>query len=221
MTSGSKEQWLSDRFLVLTSREGMVRQMQTTAHTESNSFLPAFATWLSSLGTDSARLGEALGHSSLDRECRELFAGGLNYLFRSLDLVPDGIDDIGYLDDAFVLRVACELGLRHYDSAESDVSLPDELFGFADDCEIIREFLGEDYSRFEDYVRGLRVGTARGRDVVDIVSDSATCEAFLSDVRGFATNFEAPTFAAEERNLVKLKAFFSARLPRRRDSMLG
>ena len=33
-------------------------------------------------------------------------------------------------------------------------------------------------------------------------------------MRGFAKTYEAPSFAREERNLIKLKAFFDAKLPK-------
>lgn len=183
--------------------------------------MQTFGGWLASLGDDARRLSALLEESVFPEPMRETIAGGLNYLFRSLDLVPDGIDDIGYLDDAFVLRVATEQALRHYNSAEHDAEIDEAVLRLADDCEHVREFLGADYSRLEDYVQGLHEGAARGRDAEQIISNPEVRNAFLTDVRKFAEGFEPPTFRADERNLVKLKAFFSARLPRRRDSMLG
>ncbi len=137
----------------------------------------------------------------------------MNYLFKSLDLIPDGIDDIGYLDDAFVLRVAAEL------ASDGDISgVPADrmrsLGRLANDCDIIREFLGKDYDRLKAYVKGLRKGAARGRSVQDILEDESTQQSFVDDVRNFVRGFEAPSFSREEKNLVKLKAFFDAKLPR-------
>ncbi len=37
---------------------------------------------------------------------------------------------------------------------------------------------------------------------------------FLDDVRGFAKSYESPSFSREEKNLIKLKAFFDAKLPK-------
>jgi uncharacterized membrane protein YkvA (DUF1232 family) len=51
-------------------------------------------------------MADALG-AAIPDGARRALASGLNYVFKSVDLIPDGIDDIGYLDDAFVLRVAC------------------------------------------------------------------------------------------------------------------
>jgi hypothetical protein len=50
--------------------------------------------------------------------------------------------------------------------------------------------------------------------VADILDDATTQASFLSDLRGFARNYQAPSFAREEKNLVKLKAFFDAKLPK-------
>jgi hypothetical protein len=50
--------------------------------------------------------------------------------------------------------------------------------------------------------------------VQDILHNAEVQSAFLSDLRGFAQAYQAPNFAREEKNLVKLKAFFDAKLPR-------
>ena len=63
-------------------------------------------------------------------------------------------------------------------------------------------------------MKGLRKGAARGRSVQDILEDETTQQSFVDDVRNFVRGFEAPSFSREEKNLVKLKAFFDAKLPR-------
>ena len=175
-------------------------------------FLDTFPNWLRSLGDDAESLASLLEAEGMPREAHEAVAGGLNYLFKSLDLIPDGIDDIGYLDDAFVLRVVADLAARESSDAEPEqLKVLGEL---ANDCEIIREFLGEDYERLEAYVKGLRKGAARGRSVADILSETEVRDELLSDVRGFSGSYESPSFAREEKNLIKLRAFFDAKLPK-------
>ena len=175
-------------------------------------YLDVFPTWLRSLGEDAEKLGGTLDGSGLSDPARESVAGGLNYLFKSLDLIPDGIDDIGYLDDAFVLRVAADLAAN----ADGDSS-PEALktiSALANEADVVREFLGKDYARLEAYVKGLKKGAARGRAVPDILSDAGVRGEFLDDVRGFAKGYDAPSFSREEKNLIKLKAFFDAKLPK-------
>jgi hypothetical protein len=170
-------------------------------------YLEMFPAWLRSLGEDTAALGQMVGGDGFD-EARRYVVAALNYLFKSLDLIPDGIDDLGFLDDAFVLRVAASLALAENPAAKTDL-----LGRLSDDARSIKEFLGADYARLETYVRGLRKGAARGRTVEDIMSDAATREAFVGEVSSWATAFQAPTFTRDQKTLVKLKAFLGAKLP--------
>ena len=68
--------------------------------------LDTFPEWLRTLATDASDLAQVLTAQGTPESVRRYIAGGLNYLFKSLDLIPDGIEDLGFLDDAFVLRVA-------------------------------------------------------------------------------------------------------------------
>lgn len=176
-------------------------------------YLDTFPDWLRSLGDDAENLASLLEEEKFSEGGREAVAGGLNYLFKSLDLIPDGIDDIGFLDDAFVLRVAADLAAQE-DSGDVDPEKLKILGELSNQCETIREFLEGDYVRLENYVKGLRKGAARGRSVGDILADREVLDDLLSDVRGFSRSYEAPSFAREEKNLIKLRAFFDAKLPK-------
>lgn len=176
-------------------------------------YLETFPTWLRSLGEDAEQLASLLEQPALAATAREYIAGGVNYLFKSLDLIPDGIDDIGYLDDAFVLRVAAELSQAE-DVGDLDAEGMKLLARLTNEADLVREFLGKDYGRLEAYVKGLRKGAARGRAVSDILTDPGTQTEFIEDVRGFAKTYDSPKFTKDEKNLVKLKAFFDAKLPR-------
>ncbi len=176
-------------------------------------YLDTFPTWLRSLGDDAEHLSSVLEADGVGSVAREAVAGGINYLFKSLDLIPDGIDDIGYLDDAFVLRVAADLATQG-DTGDIPADKLKVLAGLAGDCDLIREFLGGNYARLESYVKGLRKGAARGRAVADILADATVMGELLSDVRGFARSYSAPSFSREEKNLIKLRAFFDAKLPK-------
>ncbi len=180
-------------------------------------FLDAFANWISSLGQDAEALVNLLDPTAggfgppdaaaLSDAGRRSIAAGLTYVLRSLDLIPDGIDDIGYIDDAFMLRLATE-------PAGTGGATDATVERLAADCALIREFLGADYARLETYVRGLDKGVARNRSVDRLVADEATLGEFVRDIRAFARSYRPPAFGREEKNLVKLKAFFDARLPR-------
>ncbi len=177
-----------------------------------STYLETFPGWLRNLGLEAEDMVQLLLVPGVAQDAREAIAGGINYLFKSLDLIPDGIDDIGYLDDAFVLRVAADLACRE-SLGEATDEQAETLRRLAGECDTVRNFLGDHYPRLETYVVGLRNGAARGRSVADILGDDEICKELVSDVSGFAQSFESPSFAQEEKNLIKLKAFFDAKLP--------
>jgi uncharacterized membrane protein YkvA (DUF1232 family) len=170
-------------------------------------FLETFPEWLRTLGDDASALADSLAAGDAPEEARRVLAGALNYLFKSVDLIPDGIDDIGYLDDAFVLRLAAS-------QAAAVGGAGDAVVALARDAELVRDFLGADHARLDRYVTGLRKGAARGRTVDAIVADAAVRRELTADVAGFAREYVAPSFTREPRTLIKLRAFFDARLPR-------
>ena len=176
-------------------------------------YLDVFPGWLHSLAGDAEALGAVLQARAGSDGAREAIAAGLNYMFKSLDLVPDGTDDIGYLDDAFVLRIAADLALRE-DTTGVGADMLRDLNRLASDADTVRGFLGADFARLEAYVIAQRKAAARGRSAHDIARDAATCTAFLSDVRGFAKGYQPPNFGREDKNLVRLRAFFDAKLPK-------
>ncbi len=175
-------------------------------------YLDTFPAWLRSLGEDIDSVLAAAGE--LGDEGKRQLVAGINYLFKSLDLIPDGIDDIGYLDDAFVLRVSCSL------VAEGDLSAVAEdkaaaIKALAGQAELVREFLGDEtYQRLVTYTKNLIDSSARGRQVAEIAADDTVWSEFASEVRAFSKGYEAPPFSREERNLIKLRAFFDAKLPK-------
>jgi uncharacterized membrane protein YkvA (DUF1232 family) len=170
-------------------------------------YLEAFAAWLGKLGEDAEQLAAVLSNAEVAPVARQAVAGGLNYLFKSLDLIPDGIDDIGYLDDAFVLRVAARQAV--------DAGVSEQVLArLGGEAQLVQAFLGQNYPRLDRYVTGLRTGAARGRTVQEILASEKTLEDFSGDVKNFAGTYSAPAFSRDPKSLIKLSAFFDAKLPK-------
>ncbi len=171
--------------------------------------LEAFPEWLKGLGSDISALAELLADDQLELGARRWVAGGVNYLFKSLDLIPDGIEVLGFIDDVFVVRVAARRALAEAgDGAASAV-----LTRLASDAELIEAFLQEDFARLETYVGGLSQVAARGRTVDDVVGDAGLREQFINEAKAWAANYDAPGFTRDEQILVKLRAFLATKLP--------
>ena len=99
--------------------------------------LDEFPRWLDELAADSTALAELLSDETLSEAGRTRIAAGLNYLFKSLELIPDGVEDLGLLDNAFVLRVSAAL------AEDGNTPVPDLVKRLARDAELVDEFLGE------------------------------------------------------------------------------
>ena len=173
--------------------------------------LDAFPDWLRSLADDARALASLLEGEG-DSVARRRSAAALNYLFKSLDLIPDGLEDLGYIDDAFVIRAAAEAVKR-----EAEAELAEDSTGtlarLAGEAELVQEFLGSEYERLTKYVAGLAQGAARGRSVVTILADADVRSNFVREVREWAEGYVIPGFGRDQRNLVKLRSFLLAKLP--------
>jgi uncharacterized membrane protein YkvA (DUF1232 family) len=170
-------------------------------------YLDMFPNWLRSLGDDARALSTVVSGDAPE-EARKYAAAGLNYIFKSLDLIPDGVDDLGFCDDAFVLRVAADLACASAPEAKGG-----PLGKLAQDAAEVKVFLGDDvYAPFEAYVKNLRKGAARGRTVDDIITDAGTRSTFLHEVTAWADGYQVPSFTRDVKTLIKLKAFLRAKL---------
>lgn len=169
-------------------------------------YLDMFPAWLRTLGEDAGALGSVVAADGND-EVKRYVTSGLNYIFKSLDLIPDGIDDLGFCDDAFVIRVAAALAV------EAEPGAHDGVVGrLADEAKSVEDFLGDDYPRLVAYVKGLRKGAARGRTVEDIMTDAEARSSFVHEVTAWAQEYQVPSFTRDVKTLIKLKAFLSAKL---------
>jgi uncharacterized membrane protein YkvA (DUF1232 family) len=174
--------------------------------------LDAFPQWLRSLGDDARDLAALLDNDQLAEPVRKHCAAALNYLFKSLDLIPDGIEDLGFVDDAFVFRVASANALER-DAGAADADGSGTLKRLAEDAGFVSEFLGDTYVRLSRFVDALENAVVRGRTVAAIVGEASVRSQFVGEVKGWAGSYQAPSFSRDEKNLVKLRSFMAAKLP--------
>jgi uncharacterized membrane protein YkvA (DUF1232 family) len=167
--------------------------------------LEAFPAWLKALAEDAQKLAGLVEDTAAPASARESAASALNYLFKSLDLIPDGLEDIGFLDDAFVFRVAAS----QVEQADAAADASGTLERLRADTALIEEFLGDVFPRLRSYVAALGQAKVRGRVVADVLEAPAD---FVRDVRQWADGYQPPTFHRDDKNLVKLRAFLNAKL---------
>jgi len=170
--------------------------------------LESFPDWLRTLSGDASGLALLLEVTDAEPAI-DACVRALTYLSKSLDLIPDGLEELGYIDDAFVLRVAA----ASVPEADRATDRSGTLTKLAEESELIREFLAEDYPRLQAFVEGLGSVSARGRSAQEARASAEARAGLSSDVRAWAEGYQSPGFSRDPKNLVKLRSFMKNKLP--------
>lgn len=185
--------------------------MSTTAEIGATAPLSLFAGWLHGLGDETRELCLLLEREDAPESLRRFAAHALNQLLYVADLIPEGIEALGYLEAAFAFRLlaaqACE---EQPGLAEQDPS--GTLGRLATGTAPVAEFLGEDYARLAARVDAQRQRTARGRSVSDLLDVAESRAEALEEARTWAQGYRDPAFGEGPHDLVKLRAFVRTRV---------
>lgn len=185
-------------------------------------FLPAFSGWLHALGEDVLSLTHLLGSPEAAVPARLAAAQGLHGLLRLAELVPEGIEALGYLEGAFAVRVIAERALaeRPEPAAGADAEPVVEVAAeglvarLAADAALVAEFLGDDLPRFRELWLSPAASTRAGRAASDLLVDEALRHDVQREAREWAEHYHAPELGEGPEELVKVEAFFRTRLRR-------
>ncbi len=179
---------------------------------QNSRFIESLASWLKMLADDARAVANVVGNDEVPLEVRRPLVGALNYLFKSLDLIDDGIEVLGFVDDAFVFRV----GAAH--ASGKGAPVPEVVERLAGDAEVVRDFLGELFVPFDRMVQEFSESTVRERSVESILKDVSVREEMIGEVNGWAARYEPPFFAQDEKSLVKIRSFMAAKLQQKDES---
>lgn len=176
-------------------------------------FSALFSGWLRGLGEDVLSLANLLGTPEAPVPFRLAAAQGLQGWLRLVELVPEGIEALGYLEGAFALRVIAERALA---------GDPDPIEGAPDgrvprlaaDAALVAEFLGDDLSRFRELWLSPAATTRSGRAASDLLEDDALRHDVQRQARESVEQYHAPELGEGREELVKVEAFFRTRLRR-------
>lgn len=166
-----------------------------------------FRGYLDTLVADTRGILAAISRDDIPKQVRLRLIAGANYLFKSLDLIDEGVLGLGFLDDAFILRFCCS-------RARSLGALPEDLLVLAREAAAIRAFLGDLSPRFETFVKSLDEMVVRGRSPQMILDDGALRDELIAELEDWAQRHKTPTFVFDAHGLVKLRSFLNAKLPR-------
>ncbi len=175
--------------------------------------LQTFSGWLRGMGDDVLGLARVLEAEQAPGSARQVCAESLGYLLRSLELIPEGLEDLGYLDAAFAVRVLCQGALQR-DSDLGAAEGGERLARLAAEADVVAEFLGDGFEPLREIVFSPRATSLHGLGADELLADSELRLAALSEVRSWVENYGAPKLGDGQEELVKIRSFFRTRLRR-------
>jgi len=176
-------------------------------------FLPAFASWLHTLGEDVLSLAHLLESPDAPLPFRLASAESLSYLLRASDLIPEGIEHLGYLEVAFAFRAVAKRALAN-ESEGGESSLEGRVPRLAAEAALVVDFLQDDIDAFWELALAPASLSRAGRPATDLLEDAELLAATLEHARAWVELYRAPELSSGEEELVKIRAFFRTRLRR-------
>jgi len=169
-----------------------------------------FPRWIASMAEDVRALAAAVGRPELPKRLRAPLVGALNYLFRSLDIIPDWFPGLGFVDDAIILRVGAALAAAVDAGGAAGL---DAVYKLGNEAELVKELLGEELdAKMLKYVESLPAQEVRGRSADTVLKDDQQLKDFLEEVAAFADDYKPATYEANDKYPEKLRLFVSGKL---------
>lgn len=163
-----------------------------------------FGGWINSLPEDTRALQAALDAEGTSPDAKRMLVGGLSYLLRKIDIVPDYLTGVGVVDDVFVLRIA---------AAEANLGADaPEVQALGDSLDPVKEYLGDLYAGLVDFVKGLPDDPVRGRTASKILDDAETYKQFTRELADELDSFAPKPITDGDRALREIKSFIKAKL---------
>jgi uncharacterized membrane protein YkvA (DUF1232 family) len=163
-----------------------------------------FSEWINSLPDDTKTLQAAVEAEGTPREAKLMLIGGLSYLLRKIDIVPDYLTGVGVVDDVFVLRIA---------AAEANLGgAAPEVQALGDSLGPVQEYLGDLYAGLVTFVKGLPEDPVRGRTAAKILDDESVHKQFTRELGDELDSFAPKPITDGDRALREIKSFIKAKL---------
>lgn len=176
-------------------------------------FFEMLVRWLVSLPTDIKILIEMIGDDELDMKARSLAVGTIVYVLAPIDLIPEKIPVLGYVDDVVVLHIAVALVVqidpnrgRYYRE-----KYPQTFETLDQQIELLRATLGALYSWLTALVENLVKRRFRDQAAEDVIGSENLQEdmfdaamEYAADVNVDAETIQRALLAAPPNRIVEL-----------------
>lgn len=178
--------------------------------TTSGKYAREFQKWIDSFHNDIQLFVHILKDGQAPEKARRIAATGLNYLVKQMDFVPDHYKPLGIIDDCIVLRVLADMGAEQ--NAELQPKQMKAIFKLANDCDILREYLGDIYRPLENEIRLMTDREVRRRSPEAIVNNESVRAELLHDVEQEMTQYKSVEIKEPERAERELLSYFRTKL---------
>lgn len=179
----------------------------------STEVIDLFNTWIDTLTDDAASLRDAAMADGTPQDAKRLLVGGLSYLLRKIDIVPDYLTGVGVVDDAVILRTAAKLAVEAGLGSLED-GAASRLSELAQSLDAMGDYLGDLEDKLVAYVKDLPGETVRGRTADTVLEDKGVREQFLRELKDELSGYEPKHIEDAERASRELLSFFKAKLNR-------
>lgn len=179
--------------------------------------LETFSRWLEQLPSDVTALCDTLVRAETPDALRRASADIVSHLHRSLELIPEGLEALGYVDHAFVARALARDAVSSHAEADAEAAAP-ELSRLASEADLVIDFLGADFGSFLEGVRRAHAAPAWRESADALLEDEERRASVLEEVRAWVRDYSAPALGRGEEGLLVLQSFMRTRVGRFRAS---
>jgi uncharacterized membrane protein YkvA (DUF1232 family) len=155
-------------------------------------FFDLLTKWLRSLPTDVKIVVKMIGDDELDMKARTLAVGTVLYILSPIDLIPDIIPVLGYIDDAIIMRIVLVV-ITEIDPERAiyyRVKYPEMFEPLERQIQILKETLGALYSWLRAIIDRLPKRHFHGKPAEEVVNSKDAQEEMFDEVMEYVANID-------------------------------
>ena len=174
--------------------------MTDETSSKSTSFFDLLTNWLISLPTDVKILIEMIGDDALEMKARTLAVGTVVYILTPIDLIPDKLAVLGYIDDVIILRIVLAV-ITEIDPDRAKyyrVKYPATFESLEQQIQILKETLGALYSWLRTLIDRLPKRRYQGKPAEEIVNSEETQEEMFDETMEYVANIDTNSKAIQD-----------------------
>ncbi|MBU1069155.1 DUF1232 domain-containing protein [Myxococcota bacterium] len=163
--------------------------------------------WVANLGEDTKILRKALDSDGISRDAKKYLLGGLSYMLRKVDIIPDYLGGIGVLDDAAVMRVSAKLAV--------EAGMPNAGEGIKkliSEDEMTRLLFDNLYDGFVSYVKRLPEERIRNRNADHILDEAGCMDQFDRELEDEIRGYTAKPLGQNDRTIREFRSFIKSKV---------